>query len=151
MRGQAVRDGVALGMQRRQVVERARDVPVPLHRLEGTEHRQRVDQPLARCVQADVPRHAARELRQLQRHEFVEVDGFEQAVVERTQHFGRNERDAEGALARLQMIDRAGHGRCCGIHVQCRLRKQAASSRPTPWSARPRRSARRAAGGPCVS
>ena len=123
MRGQPVRDGIALGMQRRQVVERTRNVAVPLHRLEGAEHGERVGQPLVRRIQADMARHAARQLRQLQRQEFVEIDRLEQPVVQCAQHFGRNERDAERALARLQVIDR-GEGNGSSVHrpIQCLVR-----------------------------
>ncbi len=62
-------------------------------------------------------------LRQLQRQEFVEIDGLEQPVVQCAQHFGRNERDAERALARLQVIDR-GEGNGSSVHrpIQCLFR-----------------------------
>ena len=101
-----VGDGIALGVQCREVVERSRNVAVSLHRFERTQHGESVDQAFGRGIQADVAGHVACELRQLERQEFVEIDGFEQAVVERPQHLGRNERDAEGAFARLQVIDR---------------------------------------------
>ncbi|MCY1561506.1 hypothetical protein D9M68_987710 [compost metagenome] len=78
---------------------------VPLHRLERAEHGDGVGQPFAGRIEPDVGRHAAREPRELEREEFVEVDGLEQPVVERAQHLGRNERDAEGAPARLQVLD----------------------------------------------
>ena len=109
MGGEAVRDGIAVGTVAGQLMERAGDVAVALHRLERGQHRQRIGQPFVRRIEADLRRHAARQARQVEREEFVQVDGFEQAVVERLQHLGRNQRDAEGALARLQVVDGAGH------------------------------------------
>jgi len=72
---------------------------VALHRLERRQHRERVVEAFAGGVEPDVTRHLARQPRQVERQELVQVDGGNEAVVERFQHLGRDQRDAVRTLA----------------------------------------------------
>jgi len=109
MGGEQMRHGVASRMLRRQIVKGAGNMAVALHRPEGRQHREGIAQALAAGIEPDVRRHAAGQARKLQRQELVQIDGFQQPVVEGLQHFRRNQGNAKSDHSLPEMVD-AAHG-----------------------------------------
>jgi hypothetical protein len=65
----------------------------------------RVDDAIGIGRQADIARHIPDEPAQVQRQEFVQIDGGHLPFVQRREHLGRDQRDARRSFAPEQIRD----------------------------------------------
>ena len=113
MGSQAMGDRIPLRMGGGEVVQGAGHMQMALDGLESVQHGQRVVQALMVGIEPDLICHAGCEPCQVNGQEFVEVDGLDQALIERVQHRRRNQRDTGRAFSPQQWLDVDHAAYCC--------------------------------------